>query len=181
MFAVSARAGRERTQLDKTAMTELQPELSVLTRLELYFAIRQHTRIARRFADIFGNDYEMVIIFFVVAESCFQAILHLGGAAADREAIEQIYMDSVAGLSLFSIADASGVPRETVRRKIKILSEWGYLATFEKTKNIYVPVSALLDPKINEAFKRYVADLDHLVRMVQFYERRPVSPGGAPE
>ena len=141
-----------------------------LTRLELYFSIRQFTRTTRRFAQVFNRDYEMVMIFFVVVEACFQAILNLGGAPATREAIEAIYLDATSiGVSIFGIADASGIPRETVRRKVKTLTDRGFLATDDKTKNVYVPVSALFDMEILEAFRLYGADLDQLVRNIHHY------------
>jgi hypothetical protein len=149
-------------------------DMTVLTRLELYFSIRQFTRTTRRFAQIFAYDYEMVMIFFVVVETCFQAILHLGGAAADGESIEQIYLDSASiGVSIFGIGDASGIPRETVRRKVKAMTDMGYLATSEKTKNIYVPLAALFDLKVFDAFRLYVADIDQFVRTLNYYGKPP--------
>jgi hypothetical protein len=153
-------------------MDDPNADISVLTRLELYFSIRQFTRTTRRFAEIFGYDYEVVMIFFVIVEACFQAILNLGGASSDREAIEQIYLESASiGVSLFGIADASGIPRETVRRKVKALTDLGYLALSEKSKNIYIPISAFFDLNIFDAFRLYVADIDQYVRTLQFYAK----------
>ncbi|HLZ73523.1 hypothetical protein [Phenylobacterium sp.] len=153
-------------------MDDPTADISVLSRLELYFSIRQFTRTTRRFAEIFGYDYEMVMIFFVVVEACFQAILNLGGAATDRDAIEQIYLDSAGmGVSLAGVADASGIPRETVRRKVKALTDLGYVAVSEKTKNLYIPISAFFDLNIFDAFRLYVADIDQFVRTLQFYAK----------
>lgn len=155
-------------------MSDRTTDVSALTRLELYFSIRQVTRTTRRFAEIFGHDYEMVMIFFVVVETCFQAILHLGGASPDRASIEKAYLDApVIGVSLFGISTASGVPRETVRRKVKAMTDQGYLAASETTKAIYVPLSALFEPRIHEAFRLYVEDLDQFARTLQHYGRDP--------
>jgi hypothetical protein len=156
-------------------MSELRPDLAALTRFELYFSIRQFTRTMRRFAELFDYDYDMVIIFFIVAESCFQAIIPLGGAAADPDSLERAYTDSMSlGMSVFNIGEACGIPRETVRRKIKTLIDLGYLGTLEKTKSVYVPMSALLDERMLSAFRSYSADIDQFVKTVQYY-----SKGGA--
>lgn len=153
-------------------MTDPKADMTVLTRLDLYFSIRQFTRTTRRFAEIFSHDYEMVMIFFVVVETCFQAILHLGGASSDRKSVEKIYLDSaLLGVSIFGIADSSGIPRETVRRKVKAMTELGYLAASEKTKNIYVPLSALFDPQILDAFRHYIGEIDQFVRSLQYYAK----------
>jgi hypothetical protein len=153
-------------------MNEQRPDLAVLTRLDLYFSVRQFTRTMRCFAELFDRDYDMVMIFFIVAESCFQSIIPLGGSGADMETIERIYLDSTSlGLSLFIIGEASGIPRETVRRKVKALADMGYLATLEKNKNIYVPISAFLKSEMLEAFKSYASEIDQFVRTAQYYSK----------
>jgi hypothetical protein len=165
-FERNARAGGN--------MNDPSADMSVLTRLELYFAIRQATRTTRQFAEIFAFDYEMVMIFFVVVETCFQAILHLGGASSDRKSIEKIYLDSaLLGVSIFGIADATGIPRETVRRKVKAMTDRGQLAASTKTKNVYVPLSALFDPKILNAFRQYVDEIDQFTRSLKYYAKNP--------
>lgn len=153
-------------------MDKKTPDLAVITRLDLYFSVRQFTRTMRNFAELFERDYDMVMIFFIVAESCFQSIIPLGGAGADPESIERIYLDSTSlGVSLFTIGEASGIPRETVRRKVKTLMDKGYLATFEKTKSIYVPLRALMTPEMLEAFKKYASEIDQFVRTAQYYSK----------
>lgn len=155
-------------------MDDQKSDLGALTRLELYFSVRQFNRTMRYFAELFDFDYDMVTIFFVVAETCFQSIIPLGGAAADLEAIERIYLDSTSiGLSIFSIGEASGIPRETVRRKVKALTDRGFLAVFEKNKNIYIPISALLDERVMRAFRNYVLEIGQFLRAVQYYGKPP--------
>lgn len=156
-------------------MSENSRDLAALTRFELYFSMRQFTRTMRRFAELFDYDYDMVIIFFVVAEACFQAIIPLGGAVGDLDELERAYTDSMSlGLSVFNVGEATGIPRETVRRKIKALIDLGYLGNLEKSKSVYVPMSALLDERMLQAFKNYSADIDQFVKTVQYY-----SKGGA--
>jgi len=155
-------------------MTRQTIDPTLITRLDLYFSIRLFTRTSRRFAEIFSNDYEMVMIFLVVVEACFQGILHLGGAPANSQAIEEIYLDSATiGVSIFGIGDAIGIPRETVRRKVKLLTDRGYLAVNPKNKNIYVPLTALFEPELSEVFRIYVGDIDQFIRTVQHYTQRP--------
>jgi hypothetical protein len=154
-------------------MTDETSGLAVLTRLELYFSIRQLTRTMRRFAELLNFDYDTVMIFFIVAESCFQSIIPLGGAAADAASVERAYLDSLSlGLSILNIGEASGIPRETVRRKVKTLIDRGLLATLDKGRGIYVPLSALLERDVLAAFERYASDVEQLVNTVQFYGRR---------
>ncbi len=147
-------------------------DIVTITKLELYFAVRQFTRTMRRFAELLEFDYDMVMIFFVVVESCFQSIIPLGGTTADRAALEKAYLDSISiGLPLLTIGEASGIPRETVRRKVKRLTELNYLATLPHNKNIYVPLSTLLDKAVVDAFANYAVDIDQLVKSLQYYSR----------
>jgi hypothetical protein len=154
------------------AVTDDRSDIATITKLELYFAVRQFTRTMRRFAELLEFDFDMVMIFFVVVESCFQSIIPLGGATADRATLEAAYLDSISiGLPILMIGEASGIPRETVRRKVKRLTEMNYLATLPHNKNIYVPLSTLLDKAVVDAFANYAMDIDQLVKNLQFYSR----------
>ena len=156
----------------ESAVGKDRSDIATITKLELYFAVRQFTRTMRRFADLLDYDYDMVMIFFAVVESCFQSIIPLGGATADRAALEAAYLDSMSiGLTILAIGEASGIPRETVRRKVKRLTETGYLATLPHNKNIYVPLSTLLDKAVVDAFANYATDIDQLVKNLQYYSR----------
>jgi hypothetical protein len=108
----------------------------------------------------------------VVVESCFQSIIPLGGATADRKTLESAYLDSRSiGLPILAIGEASGIPRETVRRKVKRLTDMNYLATLPHNKNVYVPLSTLLDKAVVDAFTNYALDIDQLVKNLQYYSR----------
>jgi hypothetical protein len=150
----------------------MKAELAVLTRLELYFSLRLMTRTMRRFADRLDDDYDSVMIFFVVLEACFQAIIAFGGSDADLPTIEKAYAESISlGASLFTIGEATGIARETVRRKVKTLIDRGLVTTSDRNKNVYVPVSVLLEPAMLELVRNYAADTEQFVRTVQFYGR----------
>jgi len=165
-----------KAQAPQTAPSQaVRSDIATITKLELYFAVRQFTRTMRRFAELLDRDYDMVMIFFVVVESCFQSIIPLGGATADPAALEAAYLDSISiGLPILAIGEASGIPRETVRRKVKRLTEMNYLASLPN-KNIYVPLSTLLDKAVVDAFANYATDIDQLVKNLQYYSRQPGS------
>jgi hypothetical protein len=172
----AARGGAKRaraqadTEMSARAKRDVQGDLTALTRLELYFSLRLITRTMRRFADHLEHDYDTLMIFFVVLEACFQAIIAFGGSDADLPAIEKAYAESISlGATLLSIGEATGIPRETVRRKVKALMDRGLIATTERNKNIYVPISVLLEPEMLEVIRAYAADADQMVRTVQFY------------
>jgi len=151
---------------------DLQAGLGVVTRLELYFSTRFITRTLRRFAQLLDNDYDTLMVFLVVAESCLQAIIPLGGSTADIESLEKGYEDSISlGLSALNIGEATGIPRETVRRKVKTLTDLGLLATAERSRHIYVPLRALLEPEMLEVIRSVVGDASQFVKTVQFHSK----------
>jgi hypothetical protein len=153
-------------------MSDQQADLAVLTRFELYFAVRQFTRTMRRFAEVLDYDYDLIMIFFVAVEACFQSIMPLAGSDLSRNDLEKAYTDSLSlGTTLLAIGEASGIPRETVRRKVKTLVDMGYLAFLPRNKNVYVPMSALLDRKIVSAFSDYSSDINQLFKSLKFYSK----------
>jgi hypothetical protein len=144
--------------------------LAVVTRLELYFSLRLVTRTMRRFGELLDHDYDMLMIFFIVVESCLQAIIAFGGTNADFETMEKGYMESISlGLSLLTIGETTGIPRETVRRKVKTLVDLNLLAMSEKSRTVYVPLSTLTKPEILDMLKGYIADTEQFLRASQFY------------
>ena len=145
-------------------------DLAVLTRLELYFSLRLVTRTMRRFAELLDHDYDMLMIFFIVVESCLQAIIVFGGANADFATMEKGYMESVSlGLSALTIGETTGIPRETVRRKIKTLVDLGLLATSDKNRTVYVPLTTLVREDIFEMIRTYTSDTEQLINTARFY------------
>jgi len=153
-------------------MNEPRPELAILTRLELYFSIRQLSKAMRRFSDVFDHDYDMAIIFLIVAEAAFRAIVHLVAAETDFEQFEKIYMDeNSVGLTLLNIGENSGIPRETVRRKVKWLVDQKYLGTLNNNKSVYLPLSTIGDRRFISIFESHAADVVQLVKTIQFYTK----------
>jgi hypothetical protein len=151
-------------------MSQTAADLKVLTRLELYFSTRQTLRTMRLFAGLFRNDYDLVMIFLAVAEVGLQAVFHMAPADPHPVEIKDLYDRlSTTGISIFSIAEATGIPRETVRRKVHQLVATGFLAIRDKDKNVYVPASALSDPEVLEIMNLFVTDIGALVRTIEYY------------
>jgi hypothetical protein len=156
-------------------MSDSPPALQILTRLELYFSIRHTNRAMRLFGQVFDNDYDTVAIFLTVAEVCLQAIFHLVAVAPGDIDLEQLYADvNSAGMTALSIAEITGIPRETTRRKLNQLIANGHLAIAEKGKHIYLPLSVVMNDQFFDIFTAYVKDIGQLVRTVTFYQRDPL-------
>jgi hypothetical protein len=52
---------------------------------------------------------------------------------------------------------------------VKMLTERGLLASSERSRNIYVPITMLLRPDVIEVFRIYAVDADQFARTVRFY------------
>jgi hypothetical protein len=156
-------------------MSEHPPSLQVLTRLELYFSVRHVNKTMKFFGELFNHDYDSVAIFLTVAEVCLQAIFHLVALDPDDVNIEQLYADiNAVGMTALSIGELTGIPRETVRRKLKTLTDGGYLAISARNKNFYLPTSTITSERFTDIFGAHVKDVGQLVRAVAYYQRNPV-------
>jgi hypothetical protein len=153
-------------------MTVTDPKLEILTRLELYFSVRHTARTMRLFAEVMDYDYDCVVIFLSVAEVCFQAAFHLAPIDPGPRDIEQLYSQvASSGLSIMTIAEITGIPRETARRKVKKLLDDKYLAVSDQTKNIYLPISVVMSPKFFDRFKSHMSEASQLVRSITYYQK----------
>ena len=157
---------------DGRPMSDLHPEIAILTRLELYFSIRHTARSFRLFAELFDHDYESAIIFLSVAEVCFQATFHLAPAGYGTAEIEKIYSQIAAsGLSVMTIGEITGIPRETVRRKVKALIDDKFLATAEGGKTVNLPLSVVMSDRVLPKFKAQLAESQQFGKMLNFYQK----------
>ena len=148
------------------------PQIEVLTRLELYFSMRHTLRTMRQFAEVFEHDYDLAMIFLTVVEIGLQAIFHLAAVNAQAADAAEIHKElAAAGLSVMNIGESTGIPRETVRRKVRRLVDMGYLNIRQKDKNVYVPASTITNPRILEILTSHVAEVGTLVRTIRFYSK----------
>ena len=126
----------------------------------------------RLFAEVLDYDYDCVVIFLSVAEVCFQAAFHLAPIEVGPKDIENLYSQvASSGLSVMTIAEITGIPRETARRKIKKLIDDRHLAISEQTKNIYLPVSVIISPKFFDRFKSHMNEAAQLVKSIAYYQK----------
>jgi len=154
-------------------MSKQQTERDVLSRVDLYFSVRHLTRALGRFAEVFERDYDTVMIFLVVVEAAFRATFHLAALEEGGQEFRRLYEElGSEGVSLLQIGEASGIARETVRRKVKRLLELKYLATNLKNKNIYLPISTVTRPEFAEIFRAHIADIEQFMKSTQFYTAR---------
>jgi DNA-binding transcriptional ArsR family regulator len=129
-------------------------------------------RAMRQFSELFEHDYDLVMIFLSVAEAGLQAVFHLAAVNAQEIDIDATYEAlGAAGLSILNIGESTSIPRETVRRKVKRLVDMGYLSVRDKDKSIYLPASAISNPKVLEIFSYHVKDVGALVKTISFYSR----------
>jgi len=153
-------------------MSDLQPEIGLITKLELYFSIRNTARSIRTFAELFDYDYDCVVIFLSIAEVCFQAAFHLAPVGYGPAEIEKIYAQvAAAGLSVMTIGEITGIPRETVRRKVKALIDDGYLAQAEGGKTVYLPLSVVLSDRVLPKMQTQFNEALQFAKMVNFYQK----------
>jgi len=147
-------------------------KLEILTRLDLYFSIRHTARTMRLFAEVLDYDYDCVVIFLSVAEVCFQAAFHLAPIGVGPRDIESLYSQfASSGLSVMTLAEITGIPRETVRRKVKKLVDDRHLSISEHTKNVYLPVSVVLSTRFFDRFTTHMSEAAQLVKTMTFYHK----------
>ena len=127
---------------DGDAGKEIRAEPSVLdgpnSRLYAYFIAEFMLRSAATIAPAFENDYESVIIFLAMTTQNSQALMlnqkHRRKFSSFREPIP---MDLMRPVSRKSLARSTGLPRETVRRKVARLIERGLVV--EANGGLIVP------------------------------------------
>jgi hypothetical protein len=129
---------------------------------------------------VFDHDYDLAIIFLTVAEAGLQAVFQLAAVNAQEIDTDAVYSELGShGLSILSIAASTGIPKESVRRKLRYLMDKGYLDVSRKDRSIFVLASPNINPKILQIMQHHVADVGALVRTVHFYSKEN-KPAGAP-
>lgn len=90
--------------------------------------------VAHGLREIFPVDFESALILLCVNDATMWPVLR--HAALDLEAMRQPYLppEIRGSISRLMVADKTGLPRETVRRKIKELEKAGYLVVDDKDR-----------------------------------------------
>ena len=135
-------------------------------------------RIMRAAGDIYGHDYEAVLIYWSVATASVGRFLRNDDLVTLIESGGPLPEDAHHPISARAIAEATGLPRETVRRKIAALVADGHLA--QDNRGVRT-TPGLLDQRGNSAFvlvaarevKRMAAAME---MMLQISERSAPKP-----
>jgi hypothetical protein len=158
-------------------MTSRNPEIEIITRLELYFSVRNTARSIRAFAELFDYDYDSAVIFLTVAEVCFQAVFHLAPSGYELGEVEKIYAQvAAAGLSVMTIGEITGIPRETARRKVKSLIDEGFLAPSEGGRTVYLPLSTIISERVIGKLRNQYNEAIQYAKMINYYQKTTERP-----
>jgi predicted transcriptional regulator of viral defense system len=133
-------------------MTEQKPR--GLVAADGLIALEGLLRILRAAGDTYGHDYEAIIIYWSVAMSSVGRLVRNGELAALLERTEPVPEEAHHAISARAIAEATGLPRETVRRKIALLVRDGHLA--QDARGVHT-VPPLLEERGNWPFVQLAA------------------------
>jgi hypothetical protein len=134
-------------------MTSQPPSRGVVAAQGLV-AIEGLLRILRAAGDTYGNDYEAILIYWSVALASVGRFLRNEDLTSLIEGGDPLPEDAHHSISARAIAEATGLPRETVRRKIATLVAAGHLVQDSKGVRTFSP---LLEHRGNRAFSELAA------------------------
>ncbi len=129
----------------------MEPEPRGLVAANGLVAIEGLLRIMRAAGDTYGQDYESILIYWSVAMASLGRFLR----ADDLDILMQnggpFPEEAHHTVSARAIAEATGLPRETVRRKIAVLVAAGHLAQDSRGVHTFPP---LIEQRGNGEFVR---------------------------
>jgi biotin operon repressor len=111
-------------------------------------------RILRAAGDAYGHDYEAILIYWSVAVASIGRYLRSDDLIVLIEGGGPLPEEAHHPVSARAIAEATGLPRETVRRKIAHLVAGGHLVQDDRGVRTY---PGLLDQRGNAAFVQAAA------------------------
>ena len=129
-----------------------------VSRLMVVTLIGYLSRIERERRTLYGSDLELAAVFEVVSIAAIEPSLRDASFRAAHSRFDTVVgVEGQRGINAMSIAATTGIPRETVRRKLKRLLERGYIV--EKTKGHYVATPGRLQgADYQAAFARSVRE-----------------------
>lgn len=124
-----------------------------------------------RFARQFGPDYQMLVVWGVLAHQCVIHLIPAGSRARDVLNQNGLLTDPDPDLRPVRQRDLSqitGIPKETVRRKLLKLEQYGWI---ERKGPGWVLDRANVDPELREfsreSAKRMLAVADHVRHLLK--------------
>lgn len=149
----------------KNAFLQLVPRADKSRlRLLLGFFAEYWLRVFKLRISLYDGDIEMATISDAVG---FNSTIHMFSTLRDLEVFSDLTVvlgDAQQGCTTQMIADITGLPRETVRRKLKRLVESGYLTTTEDGRYIHRPGILLEEPYLSAIFELEQITLEFINR-----------------
>lgn len=142
------------------------------------FAVNRHiVDHLLRFARQFGPDYQMLVIWAVLAHQCVLHLVPLGVRADailnDRGRLADPDPD-LHPVRQRDLSQITGIPKETVRRKLLKLEQNGWIA---RKGNGWVMVATSIDPELREfsreSARRLLVVADQIRAMLRQGGTRP--------
>jgi len=135
-------------------------------RLIAYFIAEFLIRTALPVAHAFGDDYEEALIFLVITSQNIQNLMLNQGTRKQYASYNQdIPENLIRPVSRMALARSTGLPRETVRRKVIKLMERGYV--IETPRGLIAPPTLRQTPLYVETLSVQEANLRRLFSMVR--------------
>jgi len=115
---------------------------------------------------IFNHEYDSMLIYLVIASSGIQNLMNAPDQLAPYASITTIVpMDLQHPVTRSAIARATGMARETVRRKVAAMIDSGLLTTDARGRLFLTP-GILSTSRITEVLTKNEANVRRLVRQV---------------
>lgn len=134
------------------------------TTLSMEYILRSMYGSARRF----GGDYECTVIYLTIATASLGAVIRHGDYATRPEELAASPPSGLGAVSRASISRATGIPRETVRRKINTLIADG-LVLDGGTAGLTIRPRGGRTPEFEEAMRLNTVSLKRLFSGLKRY------------
>jgi hypothetical protein len=112
-------------------------EGEAVSRLFVTTLVNYLSRLEREKRALYGSDLDLASVFEAVAIGAIEPALRDPGFRSAHERFASVVgIEGQRGINAMSIAAATGIPRETVRRKLHRLADQGYI--LEKQRGHFV-------------------------------------------
>jgi hypothetical protein len=166
---VARRAGPEETVPRRRATTIPTEGRLVLadgpenSRLFVYMAGNYLHRIERERRELYFGDLDLALVAEIIGTGAIEpGMRDAAFRSKHRTFAGPVSVDEQRAVNATSISIAAGIPRETVRRKIKQLLKLGFIVEKEPARYVLKP-GVLLEPHRQAAFAR---GIDQTVRFM---------------
>jgi hypothetical protein len=134
-----------------------------------------------RVYQLFDGDLIAAIVLATVAQRNLQRfydeVAHRADETFDELLDSEQHVEHMRHCNALSVSAATGVPRETVRRKVRMLEEKGWLKVGERGELLVAPRIgrrfATFDQKTNAEFERYARAVLKIIDAPRERRRRP--------